>query len=214
MLYNTHRRTLLADWYASIPHATEVTRYYLAGPMTGYPEYNSDAFKAAASALREKGYGVVSPHELDAEEDLTFTSWGEFLARDLQEVLKADGVVVLPNWEASKGARLEVDTALRLGKPVLRFPSLEPLTKEETILEEAQRLVTGDRGADYGHPIDDFGRTAQMWSALLGIPVSAADVALCMAALKLSREVNRPKRDNRVDAAGYLLTLEMVRERE
>lgn len=82
---------------------------------------------------------------------------------------------------------------------------------EETILEEAQRLVLGARQADYGHPFHDFSRTAMMWSAILDRPISPEEVALCMVALKLSREVNKPKRDNRVDAAGYLMTLELVR---
>jgi len=85
-------------------------------------------------------------------------------------------------------------------------------TDHETILEEAQRLVHGDRGSAYGHPYDDFSRTAQIWSAILGIPVSAEQVSLCMVGLKISREVNKPKRDNRVDGAGYFETLDMVRQ--
>ena len=82
----------------------------------------------------------------------------------------------------------------------------------ETILEEANRLVHGDRQSDYGHPLDDFTRTAMMWSAILGIPVKAEQVGLCMVAVKLSRQVNRPKRDNMVDAAGYSSTVQMVIE--
>jgi len=33
-----------------------------------------------------------------------------------------------------------------------------------------------------------------------------------MVGLKISREVNKPKRDNRVDGAGYFETLDMVRQ--
>ncbi len=81
----------------------------------------------------------------------------------------------------------------------------------ESILEEAQRLTTGDRQSDYGHPIDDFTRTGRMWGAILGIPdVTPEAVAMCMVAVKLSREVNKPKRDNRVDACGYTNCLQMV----
>lgn len=84
---------------------------------------------------------------------------------------------------------------------------------DETILEEAQRLVHSDRGADYGHPIEDFTRSGRMWGAILGIPdVPPEKVAMCMIASKISREVNRNKRDNRVDMAGYAETLDMVRE--
>jgi hypothetical protein len=35
-----------------------------------------------------------------------------------------------------------------------------------------------------------------------------------MVGVKMSREVNRPKRDNRVDMAGYTGTLELVRDRQ
>ena len=78
------------------------------------------------------------------------------------------------------------------------------------ILEEANKLVHGDRQQDYGHPIHDFNRTAQMWSAILGKEVTAEQVALCMIAVKLSRLCNSYKRDSIVDIAGYAATLEMV----
>jgi hypothetical protein len=82
----------------------------------------------------------------------------------------------------------------------------------ESILLEADRLVNGDRQESYGHPIDDFSRTAQMWSAILGTPVTAEQVGLCMCAVKISRQCNRPKRDSMVDLAGYAATVQMVIE--
>jgi hypothetical protein len=82
----------------------------------------------------------------------------------------------------------------------------------ETILQEAQRLVHGDRQADYGHPLDDFTRTAAMWAAILGHPVTAEQVGLCMIAVKVSRQCNHPKRDNMTDAAGYSATVQMCIE--
>lgn len=90
----------------------------------------------------------------------------------------------------------------------------EPLLPgvQETILQEAQRLVHGNRGADYGHPLDDFGKTARLWSVILGTKVTEEQVALCMVAVKISRQINKPKRDNIVDGAGYFETLAMVIE--
>lgn len=82
----------------------------------------------------------------------------------------------------------------------------------ENILEEANRLVHGDRQADYGHPLDDFSKTALMWQAILGVPVTAEQVGLCMIAVKISRLCNRPKRDSVVDIAGYAATVQMVTE--
>ncbi len=84
----------------------------------------------------------------------------------------------------------------------------------ETILEEAQRLVHGDRQASYGHPYDDFTRTGKMWAAILGLPeVTPEQVALCMCAVKISRQCNAPKRDNMTDLAGYAATAQMVVEK-
>ena len=79
-----------------------------------------------------------------------------------------------------------------------------------SILLEAQGLVHGDRQVMYGHPLDDFSRTAAMWSAILGVPVTAEQVGLCMCAVKISRQCNSPKRDNLVDLAGYAETVQMV----
>jgi len=78
------------------------------------------------------------------------------------------------------------------------------------ILEEANSLVHGDRQQAYGHPLDDFSRTAKLWSAILGHEVTPEQVGLCMCAVKISRQVNKPKRDNLVDLAGYAATVQMV----
>ena len=83
-----------------------------------------------------------------------------------------------------------------------------------SVLAEAESLVHGDRGEDYGHPIDDFTRTGRLWGAILGIDdVAPHLVGLCMAGLKISREVNGHKLDNLVDLAGYAETVAMVRAR-
>lgn len=80
-----------------------------------------------------------------------------------------------------------------------------------SLLDEAGSLVDGDRNDSYGRPIHDFSRAAQIWSAVLGIQVTAEQVALCMVGVKLAREVHQPKRDSVVDAIGYLLAYDSVR---
>lgn len=73
----------------------------------------------------------------------------------------------------------------------------------------AASLVSGDRHDDYGHPLDDFARAAKIWEAILGVPVTAEQVSLCMVGVKIAREVHRHKIDNAVDGIGYWLTYAM-----
>lgn len=86
----------------------------------------------------------------------------------------------------------------------------------KSVLVEAEGLVHGDRNESYGHPLDDFGCTASMWTAylkhkykFLGV-IAPEDVGLMMVCVKLSRQANAPKRDNLVDGAGYFETVNMV----
>ena len=81
-----------------------------------------------------------------------------------------------------------------------------------TILTEADALVNGERTADYDHPRRNFARTALIWEAVLGIPVTPRQVALCMIGVKLARDAFKPKADNLVDIAGYAQTAEMCME--
>lgn len=83
----------------------------------------------------------------------------------------------------------------------------------ESICQEADRIVSADRQEVYGHPLDDFSKTAGIWSAILGVEVSAEQVALCMIGVKISRLLNTPDhRDSMVDIAGYAKTHYLVRE--
>lgn len=196
-------------------------KVYIAGPMTGLPEYNFPAFHAAAAAWRAAGWEVVNPaEEFDGQTDLPYRAYVE---RDMQTLLGCDAIAMLPGWDGpgARGSVWERAVADHLGLFV--FDASEPVEPPEEIpnpppetpLQEAQRLVHGDRQASYGHPIEDFTRTGRMWGAILGTDdVPPEKVALCMIAVKMSRECNRPKRDNAVDIAGYAETLHMVRERQ
>lgn len=97
---------------------------YLAGPMRGLPLYNFPAFHDAAKRLREAGYEVWSPAERDLNEDGFDPATGvartlrEYMLHDLPAVLSSDMIVVLPGWEQSQGASLEVYVAKACEIPV------------------------------------------------------------------------------------------------
>ena len=68
--------------------------------------------------------------------------------------------------------------------------------------------VLEERRDDYGDPADQFKAIAARWSITLGMPVSPAQVALCMIDLKLTRLGYDPRHvDSVVDVIGYAALL-------
>ena len=95
---------------------------YIAGPMTGLPNFNYTAFNTAARDLRALGYDVLNP-TLDREspaEDPDGLTWSDYMRDALEMVTRAEGIALLPDWGSSRGARLEVDVARALGMQVRR----------------------------------------------------------------------------------------------
>jgi len=86
----------------------------------------------------------------------------------------------------------------------------ESVFEDQSVLKEADDLVTVERQKQYGSPFENFSVIAKFWSPILGVEVTPEQVALCMVQVKISREIFKPKRDNRVDMAGYTKTLDMV----
>ena len=107
---------------------------YLAGPMTGITHYNFPTFDHAREELRNHGYEVGCPAEMDRDEgfdpianDYDGTENLDKLGFDLKEAMLrdltmicnwADGLAVLPHWNRSSGAQAEVATAKALNLPV------------------------------------------------------------------------------------------------
>ena len=90
----------------------------------------------------------------------------------------------------------------------------EKLSKpvQESICQEAHRLVNGERDQQYVSVRSNFERIAKLWEPIFGVPITAEQVGLAMVQLKIARQLNKPKRDNLVDAAGYLLCVEKLAE--
>lgn len=93
----------------------QLPRTYLAGPMTGYEDHNFPAFTRRAEWLRNHGYEVVNPAELEALETGPRKEWAYYLKRDIRELLTCSAVAVMSGWENSPGATLEVYIGWRLG---------------------------------------------------------------------------------------------------
>jgi hypothetical protein len=81
---------------------------------------------------------------------------------------------------------------------------------ERSILAEAHAIVAGARNLSYGHPRDNHRRTAALWSAYLGVPISPRQVCMLNALQKISRDAHRAGRDNLVERAGGARNAELV----
>jgi predicted Rossmann-fold nucleotide-binding protein len=98
--------------------------------MRGLPLYNFPAFEAATADLRARGMQVESPHEVELNDGWDPATdqplaLSDYMERDLPAVCRADAVVVLPGWEKSQGAEIELTVARLLGKPILAYPDLQ-----------------------------------------------------------------------------------------
>lgn len=102
---------------------------YLSGPMTGIEDFNRPAFDAAAEQLRAQGFDVIVPGENESYDPIELATQTVskqkrefYLSRDIELILEhSDLVVVLPGWEESEGAKLEVAVAEAVGLPVFDF---------------------------------------------------------------------------------------------
>lgn len=101
--------------------ATRANRVYLAGPMTGFEDFNFPAFNKMAAHLRAQGYVVENPAEHGVVDN---ADWADYMAYDLTRLGLCGQVAVLPGWENSKGARLEVHIARELGMTVVNAHDL------------------------------------------------------------------------------------------
>lgn len=100
-------------------------RVYLSGPMSGHPDNNFPAFNAYASALRGLGLDVVNPAEIDVgipEPAESSLEWRDFynacMRADIKALCDCQAIAMMPGWERSKGAHLELHIAHRVGLAV------------------------------------------------------------------------------------------------
>jgi hypothetical protein len=116
--------------------------WYLAGPMSFVPQFNVPLFDKTAASLRADGYTIISPAELDSDKmrrwalaspdgnpanvkEETGETWGDVLSRDVRLVAdQIGGIIFLPNWYQSRGAKLEAFVGLLTGKQFARWNRL------------------------------------------------------------------------------------------
>lgn len=112
-----------------------MTRVYLAGPVSGHTDLNRSAFDTAATWVRASGWEPVVPlntpvHHIGTCPDghpLETGAQGThprpcWLRAGLQALLACDAIALLPGWQNSAGALLELQVAEACGMPVHHAP--------------------------------------------------------------------------------------------
>lgn len=101
--------------------------YYISGPIAFIPNKNKEAFDSASRDLADLNILFINPLDLDETDPLphsdnnTDKNYLNLLRRDITYLMHCDGVVVLPGWEISRGASLEVLIALKLDMPIFKL---------------------------------------------------------------------------------------------
>ena len=116
---------------------------------------------------------------------------------EAESTATATSVSVQPTGVSAEVKRSYLETSDLPPAPV------EVVTRSK-ILSTAKSYITRDRQADHGDAEDNFSRIAGYWSLHTGTTLTATDVAVMMALLKVARIKQNPQHvDNWVDGAGY-----------
>lgn len=135
-------------------------KIYIAGPMTGLPNWNFPAFFEAETQLEVLGHQAVNPAHNDGatvQEALESAGspeapnnpWRWYMRRDLPQVLEVDALCVLPGWQKSKGASLEVHVAKAIGLPIYVLKEGKLIPRVQAVGLSGWARAGKDTVADY-----------------------------------------------------------------
>lgn len=101
-------------------------RIYIAGPMTGLPNYNFDIFNATEESLRKlyPDAAIINPaRQFNGNQDLPREA---YIAGAVDMVKVCDTIYFLPGWWCSDGAIMEMVVGYNLGHRMLFSPGYAP----------------------------------------------------------------------------------------
>lgn len=127
---------------------------YIAGPMSGLPNYNFTAFFEAERRLQQQRWNTVNPAQHDIDEgwvNVVYDSLGGILSADkpeegafdwttaldwdLRAIERCDALYLLPGWSRSRGASKEYRFAMERGIEILgaRNEAAAPTTDQPLV---------------------------------------------------------------------------------
>ena len=92
---------------------------YIAGPMTGYPDWNRSRFKSAESRLSWGGHTVLNPARHIPMWNPEAITHEQYMKIAFAMIDACDTIYLLDGWRDSKGAIQEYNYAVQYDKRVL-----------------------------------------------------------------------------------------------
>lgn len=124
--------------------------WFICGPMTGLPDYNKKAFLGAESFLqKEYSEAIINPIRNFAGD--TNRSWVEYLDLTLEQINSCSDILLLDNWEFSRGCCLEVLKGLRYGKEFWLTDGSSLMRQDEGHLRALARSWTPEKHKEFLH---------------------------------------------------------------
>ena len=93
--------------------------WYISGAVSTDPDFRKK-FSDAEQYLRTAGFNVINPVR-DEEDGMP---WDWYLRKDIRKLTECTGIIFLPDWKTSRGARLEKNIADGLGLDELSYDEL------------------------------------------------------------------------------------------
>jgi hypothetical protein len=93
--------------------------------MSGYADFNVPVFKEAKTILEQQGLSIQLPYDIESTVQEGW-EWEDYLGEDIKLIGRCKGIIVLPEWQRSRGAKLEIAAGLMksLKEPDFRFAEL------------------------------------------------------------------------------------------
>lgn len=106
---------------------------YIAGPMTGIPEYNLPAFNLAETLIRAQypGIEIENPaHNVSNGGSAGSQPYSFYFRLGLQQLIQCKTIILLPGFQQSKGAAMEYDIAVMLDMEAYAYADNGPESNE------------------------------------------------------------------------------------
>ena len=120
-----------------------LNKIYISGKITGVPNGNAQAFKDMVLKIHSMGLGIpVSPQRHRIPPWLSLPNdeaiiWRHMMRLAIIDLMECDSVIMLDNWEESRGSVMELELCKALHIPVMDenmnsiYSPEESLTKAE-----------------------------------------------------------------------------------